>query len=227
MKRFAAILGIGVLLAASPSFVDAQSTTVTSVNVVGFKTSSVDSNAFHLYALPFNVMGDSAIGAIFTNQLTAGGNPAAGDNVMFWDAATQQYIVNWKHAAGWVQGAQLSTQEVTLARAFWVKDNSLSGQSLTFSGEVVTNAVVSQSIMTGFNLLSYPFNTTVWVTNSALDAVAVAGTNPSNADNLMRWDDATQQYIAYWKHAAGWILGAQLATNLTISMGEGFWSLLL
>jgi len=219
MKRvLVTVLVLGVMV--SGAF--AASNEVNSVNVVGFNRVSLDSNNWILVSAPFIQMGTSGIQDVFADQMVSGSSQGNADNVIFWDGASQSYIINWKHDAGWVEGAKLSTQEVFATRCFWVKSNTSSNQNVTMEGEVISSAVVTQTLHSGFSMVCYPFNASASVTNTALDALAVAGSSQGNADNIYKWDPVNQQYVIYWKHDMGWVQGAKLE-DPTFDMGEGFW----
>ncbi len=222
MKKIIKVLGVVALVGSFGTFANAQSTTVTSVNVVGFQTQGVTSNDFQMYSLPFVAMSSDEMGEIFTNQLSSGNTPSLADNVLFWNPALQVYEINWLSPIGWLVGGSPTTNTVPLARAFWVKSNLGTDQALTFSGEVVTNATIAQSLVQGFNMVSYPYNTSLSVTNTALDALSVSGNTPALADNIIKWDSASQAYVTYWLSPIGWLIGGSPAVP-DLSMGEGFW----
>jgi hypothetical protein len=222
MKRMLIVASVAAALA----FGKAYGIEVYSENVVGFNKTDVDAGEYVMIASPFyQINGSNSVQTVLGNQLAPGASPALGDNLLFWDGVAQTYIVNWKHPAGWIQGANLSTQDVTQARGFWVKSNTNVNQSVTFAGEVVEDGVITQRVYNGFNMLCYPYNSSINVTNSGLNSIAQAGGNPGTADQIIKWDAAGQTYVVYWKHALGWVQGANLATNLNLVMGEAFWYL--
>jgi len=220
MKKFVvmlAVIGVAMVLGV-------QAQDVTSVNVVGYQNTDVDAAEYVLVAAPFYVMGtDNSIQTIFGDQFTGGANAGEGDQILFWDGS--EYKINWKHTSGtWVEEGFASTQAIDQARGFWVKSNAGGDQVMSLLGEVVDDAVVTQRVSNGLNLLAYPYNASILVTNTTLDAVAQGGADPGAGDNLIKWNAGIQDYETYWKHTSGnWVKDGFADNDAVLGMGEGFW----
>ncbi|MDD5435405.1 MAG: hypothetical protein PH343_08255 [Nitrospira sp.] len=223
MKEATGFVIIGVFL----SQWALASNEVLSGNIVGYQTITVSNKGYYMVAQPFNVLGRKDINSVIGTQLSTGTSVAVADNISFYDNAGQTYIANnWLRSSDgkWCQGAGLSTQTVDAGRCFWMKLNTNLRQQVTILGEVVTAGVITQTLYQGVNMVAYPYSANLSVTNTGLDAVAVAGNTSSVADQIIKFNPATQGYDTYWKSAIGWKKGS--AVNAPeLKTGEAFWFL--
>ena len=223
MKKLAVAVMVSGMLA---SGVFAQSNEVSSVNVVGFQNVTVASNGYTMVALPFYALdGTNTLDAVLEGQLTQGNTSADADNVIFFDAASQSYVRNWKSPIGWLTGGSPSTQEFWTARGFWVKTAQLTNQSLRLKGDVPLSNSTTQTVYEGYNLIAYPYPADVVVTNTDLHANATQGNTSAEADNLIKWDANGSVYVRYWLSPIGWLQGGTPAPDLKLNQGEAFWFL--
>lgn len=200
---------------------------VTSVNIVGFQKNAVNSNYYMMATVPFySIEGSNSIQVIMAGQMTGGANVGSGDNVILWNPTAQTYVTTiYKHTSGvWVEGVQVSTQEMYTGRCFWLKSNHpLSNQVVTFHGEVITDSVITQQVFHGYNMLSYPYDATVNITNTSLGAMAQGGANAGSSDNVIIFNPATQQYETYWRHTSGIWVKNVTPSNPVLEMGQALW----
>ena len=216
----ALVLCLGIALGAY-----AATNVVRSVNIVGVQQIPVRSNGWSLLVVPFNELGGGSnlMREVLADQLVDGTIMTA-DKVYFFEASGQDYIMNWKSATGWKEMLVDSTQQLSTARGFWVLTSQITDQQLNLEGDVPLDNVITQHVYEEFNLLGYPYPGSVNVTNTDLDANAIAG-NLFTADQIMKWDAGEQEYITYWKNAAAagkWYY-MLIATNIVFDQGEGFW----
>ena len=238
MKRLLSF-SAGLVAAAVLAHAASAQTTVTSVNVVGFQVSDSPSNSLAMYSMPFVPMdGDSSITNLFASELTGGNNAASGDNVQFWDASLQQYVLTYKSTLigfdGWrYANLSVANEDLSIGRGFWLISKQNVDQTLNMSGEIVTDNTVTQQVLVGLNMLSYPYNAEIDITNTVLDTVVTEGLNLAAADNIIRWDIATQTYQTFYKStlfpgspaAPVWVNANDIFTPVALNLkqGEGFW----
>jgi hypothetical protein len=224
MKRLL-ILSASLVVAGSLIHQASAQTTVTSVNVVGFQVADVPGTNLAMYAFPFvPIDGDNSLTNLLASELTAGINVGAGDNILVWNAAGANYQTSYKKTTlGWTDnGFTPSTRKLDIGRGFWVKSNNPIDQSVNFSGEVVTDNVVTQQILTGLNMVAYPYNAEVNITNTALDGLVQTGINVGAADNILVWQGSS--YVTYFKKTTlGWTQNGFTPATVTLKMGQGFW----
>ena len=236
MKRLLSISAM-MVVAATLSYTATAQTTVTSVNVVGFQVNDVlKDKPLSLVAFPFVAIdSDQSITNLLGGQLTPGSNVGDADTISFWDAGAQSYqrvyrsVFNGNEWADSSNPFGVTTQELFIGRAFWVRSNNgAADQVLNMSGEIVTDNTVTQQVIAGLNLLSYPYNAEVSMTNTTLSASMTPGSNLGDSDTISIWDVDTQSYIRYYRSVfAGnqWAASSDPFTpvDLKIQMGQGFW----
>lgn len=215
---------------------------VYSMNVVGVqKVNSANGGGYSLHAMPFEA-DNYDINAVVATQLTAGATYLAGDKINIWDAANQEYkiyyfrnsskqgIVN-KWVAATNENAVATDGLVPPGSGFWIQSDVVSEQEVTLVGDVVNDAAVTNSIVTGYNLVAYPFSTDraineMQITNGTAGATFLA------SDKLIRWDADSQTFISYYFRNSSkqgivnkWVRADDENTITTdeVASGEGFW----
>jgi hypothetical protein len=219
-----------MLVAAACAMVVAPSAiladTVTSVNVVGYLTVTVEPGKLALLSAPLLSFDGSSISALLGNQLPDG------SQVYFWnrskspapgyDIASYQSAPPFVLTPSW-GGAH--TNVIMAGDGFFVKTPaSASTTTITLMGEIPaigndsgTNVLTN---LDGLNVVSYSFPVDVVFTNTTLAA-------NSNVQQIYTWDQENQTYIIYSRQSAGFPVipfsGAWPSGSPTISAGRAFW----
>ena len=234
-NKSAAIVATTLLLA---SWASAQTAEVFSLNVVGFQKVTVSPSntgaGLFLESTPFEQDLSNIDGVVGTNG-TAGITAAQGDNVILFDKYTQGYITYWLFShvnpalnRHWRSGSGLATNVYLYpGMGYWHKNQSGSNLNIVLVGDVVADGTVTNAIVPGLQLISYPFSTSIRMTDMTLTN-GTPGTTAAQADNIMLYEN--QSFVTYWlfSHAnptlhRKWRSGSGLATNVFIQPGRGFW----
>ena len=136
---------------------------------------------------------------------------------------------NWK----WISTGGLATNVfVQPGQGFWYLNRSASNLNITLAGNVVDDPVVTNDIVPGIQLLSYPFSKPILMTDMTLTN-GVAGETADVADNILLYDSTNvlSHFTTYWLYFYPgddefnwkWISTGGLATNVFIQPGQGFW----
>jgi len=212
---------------------------VTSQNVVGFSKVTIPAtNGLTLIAIPFDAFSNTLAGVFGTNQLIQGTTKSAAnaDKVYIWNATLQSFasyaqLTNGEFysLSGWP--ASKATNIMSPGMGFWLQSSPTTAVSrtITIMGEVVSVLTQSVEIIAGLQQISYPFSSSIALTNTDFGSDGInKGTTKSaaNADKIYVW--VVSQYVAYalngtdskWYNVSGW--PGTPATN-TLQMGEGFW----
>jgi len=221
----------------------ALATDVMSVNIVGFAKKTVKPGKFYIMGSNFDTLpGNNTLKDIFgTNTLAQSGNLGLCDVVMMWSPSSLTYIAFAQYEGDFYLAKNqtqfnlgiASNPVVYAGEAFWLAvAASTPMKDVTIMGEVRANTNASVPLVTGFQMVSYPFSTEINIQSTAFATSTGAGKsgNLGLADKIMVWDpDAGyQSYALYtdnaWykaKNQAEFNLGI-LATNV-LKMSEGFW----
>jgi hypothetical protein len=106
---------------------------------------------------------------------------------------------------------------------FWILSGfGVAAKDIYFMGQVVSAATQNISIVTGYQLLSYPYSCDFQIGSCGLTN-GTSGANPSVSDNILTWDSAGQMFTVYWLSPTGWYQGAAPAGTATIKAGQAFW----
>jgi hypothetical protein len=96
-------------------------------------------------------------------------------------------------------------------------------------GDVVNDAAVTNTIVEGLQMISYPFSAPVVVSALTLTN-GVAGTSVGTADNLIFYVPSNQSYKTYYLFSSGnpsfhrrWRDTSSFATNVMVNPGQSFW----
>lgn len=215
-----------VLIAAVVSY--AQTGAVYSLNIVGFQRLTAVSQGLTLVSTPFE-RSPSTIDDVIGPQLTGGKSQGVADKVLFWDPNNQAYKTYWLRSAdsNWytLDGSRATNTSVTTMNGFWLQTRVPSNQVVIVSGDVVDSVALTNFLVPGLNLVSYPFSTEIELNNSALTN-GKAGKSEGVADKVLCWDANSQLYETYWLRLPDrkfYNLRGSLATNVKIGGGVGFW----
>jgi hypothetical protein len=218
---------MGVVFVCSMVFGDTVNQVV-SRNAVGYVKVEVASNGLALCTLNFNAS-DNTIASIFTNQLMGGINFGFSDQVIKWDPIARQYVKFWKNKNNlWLQYPEttVTTNILKPGDAFWIKNNHTSNQTVYLMGEVpdrISSPTQEVNLVSNLNFVAYCYPIEIAITNLNLTQ-AKAGFNFGFADNLIKWDAISKQYVTFWRHSSGWRQYPQTSsTTNVIRPGEGMW----
>ena len=200
IKTACAILIIGAIFT---GIAQAQSGAVYSLNVVGFQKVTVEPSALTMPGIPFDPA-SAELNDLIGDQLTAAKNEAGADNIYVWDAVAQEYKKYFLRSTigdKWVSytDPNVATTDAFLnvENGFWINASAVVTQELVLVGDVVNDAVVTNNIVAGLNMISYPFSTPMSINEIGLTG-GTAAKNEAGADNIYVWDADSQQYIEFF-----------------------------
>lgn len=215
-----------VFIAAVLSY--AQTGEVYSLNIVGFQRLTAVSQGLTLVSTPFE-RSPNTLDDVIGPQLTGGKSEGVADLVTLWDATNQSYERYWLKASdsNWynMSGYRATNVYITPSKGLWIKSRRASNQTVIVSGDVVADSAVSNTLVPGLSLVSYPFSTEIELNSSALTN-GKAGKSEGAADVIALWDSASQLYVRYWLKSPDrkwYTMQNVLASNVYIGGGRGFW----
>lgn len=182
---------------------------VTSVNVVGFNKHSLEKGKLYLIASAFEDIDGNRLSA---NEVIGKQLPN-GSQVHFYDGVTP-YKTDTLGLSGWGQ------TNITFRgfMGFWVKvaapQTTQQVWDVVFNGQVPMANSASNVVVSGLNMLGFPYTADVDFTNTALYAQAF------NGDQLHVYNTASNNYKTYTKTFSGWPADAKA---LKLTQGLGFW----
>lgn len=199
---------------------------VYSVNVVGFQKLSMISTGLTLVQVPFSKESntlDRAIGS----QLTPGKTSISADNISLWNAVSQRYENCWLKLADsnwYTEAGAPATNWLIPGQGMFVRNRATTGRVVVVSGDVPEQDRVTNNLLPGLNMVSYPFSTDIDINNSGLTN-GKSGKTSLSADNLLIWNTSTRMYDTYWlKTDKKWYTaGGSLASGVKVGAGVGFW----
>jgi hypothetical protein len=231
MNKTAVIAVLAGLLISSAAL--AQSGAVYSLNVVGFQKVNVQPSGLTLPGIPFEP--DSAeLNDVIGDQLTGAKNSAGADRIYIWDASTQEYK---KYFLKSTLGNQWVSYDDTLnpttnafldvSDGFWIDASSSSSQEVILVGDVLNVDAVTNDVVNGLNMISYPFSTPKAINDLGLDT-GTSAKNSAGADKIFAWDMASQQYVKFFFRSTlgdQWVSYDQTDTPATniIDPSQGLW----
>ncbi|MDD4737236.1 MAG: hypothetical protein PHP44_14160 [Kiritimatiellae bacterium] len=230
MKKIMSLALTGLLAA---TVAHAASNEVYSVNVVGF--SKVDAPVgLSIMAMPFDAEASTIDDVVGTNGVY-GNSSTIADNVMIYDELSQSFKIFWLRSLSafggpiWFSAAGPATNEYLYpGMSFWYQSRAASDWTNTMVGDVVPDAAVTNVIVPGLQLMSYPYSTDVVMTDMNLTN-GVYGNSSTIADNIMLYDSENESFRIFWLRSLSafggpiWFSASGPATNVVIKMGEGFW----
>ena len=169
--------------------------------------------------------------------------PGSADQIMIWNAGSKsysnlamyQYGTNkgWKSSSGFGPSAPYTNPVLPAGSAFWFRGATNSGGKLTVAGEVVMDAVITNSVVVGLQLVANPFSDTATLNDLEIDQNAKGQRLlPGSAEQVMIWDAGSQKYVNLalyewgtnkgWKATSGFGPSAPY-TNPVLPLGQGFW----
>ena len=243
-KRFTS--GMLVALVCSGVALSSLAQEVYSPNVVGFqKVTAVSTNQGGLImgSAPFNrdvpnidnVVGTNGFAG--TSETTAdnlymynptGGVNGAGAYEVYYLRSSANPAIN-RH---WITSAGLATNVYILpGDGYFYRNRATSNTTIILAGEVVNDVTITNIIVPGLQMLSYPFNTAIRMTDMSLTNGKTAGSGgESIADNIVLYEPTNRLYTVYWLNASAnpandrkWRTSSGLATNVFIQQGQSFW----
>lgn len=184
--------------------------TVTSANIVGYNK-DVNADGFTISALQFD------IGTSNTPETVYGDSLPKGSQIFVWDGSgytiatyTDVFVPFVGNVTKWS-----SEPEFFIGDGYWIDSAGVSTSIL--SGEVVSEASVTNSLIEGFSLLSYPYPVDRVITN--------LGFTPNKGDQIFIWDGSGYSISTYtdvFVPFQGNVLKWSIETN-SVAVGQGFW----
>ena len=223
MKKMLLVMAAGVFVAAGTA--QAQSETVTSVNVVGYYSVTLPPAKLLMLSAPLLSFEGATLADMFGDQLPDG------TKVYIWDRSktpAQYSSASYQSTPPFVPTPVWGgsyTNVLLPGDGFFLKTpNSGITNTVTIMGEVPaiendygTNVV---SNLSGLNIVSYSFPVDVVFTNTTLAA-------DSDVQVIYLWNEQTQTYSTYARQAAGFppvpFSGNWPAGSPTIPAGRAFW----
>jgi hypothetical protein len=228
---------IGIFAAAAAATTALAQGPVYSVNIVGFQKVA-SSNLFTQVSNPFR-QEDSTIGGVVGDQLTGGFDFDSGDNIFTWNGSSyNRYFLAENTGLPEFDGKWLdenleeATEELPPGKGFWIVNRN-TNDTVVMVGDVVSDASIVTAIQPGFNMVSYPFSTSVAINSSNFNMNVTAGftggVDFDTADTIFIWNGS--QYVRYFLVDVGvdpeldnkWVDENLEIVTASIDPGQGFW----
>ncbi len=217
----------------------AQTGEVYSVNVVGFQKVTVPpTGGLALCSTPFEANVPTLDNLLGTNGVAAF-TLATADNCYMFDKYTQLYRMYWLFSHSnpalnrhWRSPTGLASNDhIRPGEGFWYLNRASNNVTLVLAGDVVDVGAVTNVIVPGLQMLSYPFS----ISRRMLDldlTNGVSGMTMATADNIMTYTPSNQRFTIYWlfshtnpAYNRKWRSPNGIASNDFIQPGQGFWYL--
>jgi hypothetical protein len=220
-----------VCFAILPFSAPAQQGEVYSLNVVGFQKLNAEANGMTMVSVPFDLGESNTLDDVIGTQLTGGKTGGGADEVILWDPIQQKYLFFWLKQTDnkWYSsedGQPATNTAITSLLGMWIRSKRVADQTVVVAGDAVGQNVVTNTLMPGMNLVSYPFSATIDLNQSALTN-GNAGKTGGGADEIILWDPELQKYLFYWLKQTDrkWYASSdgQLAQGVLVGGGVGFW----
>jgi len=215
---------------------------VHSVNVGAVKTITIPAASggasFSLLGINFDAFsdGDANLLGVLGGKITASFLPTLADQVWLWDGTQyKQYAIHTKdnqfHPADINWEDTTNNPAIIPGDALWiVTPNGRPAFDLTLTGQAVADATYGVPITNGFNFVAYPYSADI----NLQDAVTVAEGGsasflPTLADQIWLWNGTSYEQYALKDSDGKWRGTAEAdwtntpPTDVSISIGEGFW----
>ncbi|HMP74343.1 MAG TPA: hypothetical protein PKE55_13875 [Kiritimatiellia bacterium] len=197
MKKLALAIAGSAIIAAG-----AYAQQVLSRNAVGYVKLDIAKGTLALVHNPFLPLQSPTLTVtnLFGNQLPNG------SALFIWDPASQSYLSETRTFAGWLPG----TNALDPGRGFFINipASAVSNNYTVFMmGEVpdrFTQPTASLGVVSGLNLLGFPYPTQEFWTNTTLAASLPSGSA------VFIWNQGTQSYSSETRTFAGWLPGTAL-----------------
>jgi len=235
---FSTVSAVVLLVAATATHAQ-PTTTVYSVNVVGFqKVNAVSTNSggLVLVANPFE-KANPFIDRVVGTGGVAGANAGLADNVQVFNPGIQEFQTYWLFSSAnpafnrkWRNTTGFATNVyLTPGMGFWYRNRAGTNLPITLVGDVVTDPAITNYIAPGLQILSYPYSAPIKLGHITLTN-GIAGSSVGNADTIQLYDPVTKQFQNYWLFSSAnatfnrkYRNTTGLATNITIQPGQSFW----
>ncbi len=209
MKKMLLVMAAGTLFAAGTA--QAQSETVTSVNVVGYYSVTIPANRLALVTPVLESFGSGNLDELVGQQVPVG------SKIYVWDRVNKNYIISTPNA---ITKKWNYTNTLVRGDVFWIKPltNGIS-YTITMMGEVpgTYNSAGTTTVanVTGTDAVGYTYPIDIAWTNTTLSVAAGKGAT------MYIWNASTGSYTIYtsnlitgnWNTPAGFLIKA----------GEAFW----
>lgn len=161
------------------------------------------------------------------------------DRVIIWDSGSDSYTtyalyddgstVEWRNKTAFY-GSGVNPV-IPAGSSFWVQSlGSTVDTNLVVSGNVVTSQFVTNQVLPGLQMLSYPFSTEIDLNASQLKDNATGALIYGDADHVITWNPVVQGYVTYalyddgstreWRNKTSFY---NPAGAIDIAFGAGFW----
>ena len=220
---------------------------VYSVNIVGIQKVTTPPGEYVQASNPF-VKSATDLNSVVGNQMTGGTDFDTGDNVLVWTGTTYKtfFLVNSGGEYPELDGKWISldgegnpvvaTEPLPTGKGFWFKNNNAEA-TVSFVGDVESAATKSMAIVPGFNLVSYPYSSSVALNSAAMNlnlaAGCIGGEEVDTSDTISIWGEGT--YRTYflvnfpaeptlhnkWCYVGG--DGGVYAADVVLEPGMSFW----
>lgn len=161
------------------------------------------------------------------------------DKIYMWNSAVTNYEVYALYESGetkeWRSGSDFYGSGVNpvvpVGSAFWLESAGAgSGTNLYISGNVVAGEVVTNQVVSGLQLLAYPFSCDIDLNDSSLKNGATGSFLIGNADKIYAWDISVTNYAVYALYQSGetkeWRDSDSFYSSagaISVDLGHGFW----
>jgi len=227
------IASIAALTAVIATTTFAQSEPVYSVNVIGMQkvtTVGAEKGNYSMISMPFDQLIPNLDNVVGTNGI-ANNISSLADQVLIYDVTANPptFKIYWLTAQRrWASNQGFATNIYLLpGSGAWYLNRSPSNQTITMVGDVVIDSAITNIIVEGLQMLSYPYSSPA--TLGALSLTnGVANNISANADQIMIYDTQADvpAFKIYWLTAARrWASNQGFADSVTLSPGQAFWYL--
>lgn len=233
----------GLILAAAALLSASAFAQVTSANVVGYVKKDLVPGEYMLVGTAFTGSNASTntLKDILGSQLTQSANYLTADRVIMWSTNSSSYQAYAMYTDGefypcntadeWNNAVAPVNPNIPVGTGFWIvpASGATETNSLVFSGDVVSAATNEISIVSGYQMINYPFSSAQEI--ATLDTSSMtASANYLTADRIGVWTGGSYQYyglytdynwypcndIDQWNNAVA-------ETDYLLDIGEGFW----
>jgi hypothetical protein len=234
MKKISTqIATIAALTAAIATTAIAQNEPVYSVNVIGMqKINAVGTSqgSFSMISMPFEQLLPSLDNVVGTNGV-ANNNPGLADQVLIFNPLGDppSFQIYWLTASRkWASSSGFATNVyLEPGGGAWYLNRSTNDANLTVVGDVVMDPVVTNVIVEGLQMISYPYSSPT--TLGALSLTnGVANNNVGLADQITFYDNQSDPpgFQIYWLTASRrWASSSGFADSVAVNPGQAFWYL--
>jgi len=242
MKKLGAFL-VGLGLVTGSVFAAATNSAV-SINTVGFVNKTLTAGEWLLTTCNFQKVGggtNTLLDVYGTNQLAQNDLLGLCDLVILFNpnSATYQTFAQWTDGNFYLanDGGQwgdsiVSNAVIPVGTAMWVvpAGNQVGAKKLTLAGEVVSVATQQVSIVSGWQLVGYPFTCDMPLQQTGLAASGAAKNDLLGlCDLVIVWTGTAYQTYALWTDN-NWYMandggqwGDSILASNSLHLAEGFW----